>query len=197
VAGGRAQADAGAGAREPGAGAGGDAAGARDGWVRGAGSGLVGGAGLAGMGCGVAGFVFFLRWLLAADEKQTRSAEVQPASIIAVSSLIPRAAPSIPINASLNAVDAITASAQPSRSNGWGWLPGKQQRDGNADAVEVPVPKTAGGDGAIHLCELVACRLPPEKWWDSGGGSGGGGGGGRKGGGGRGASRQAAMASKL
>ncbi|GBF90528.1 DNA RNA non-specific endonuclease [Raphidocelis subcapitata] len=89
-------------------------------------------------------------------------------------------------------VDAITASPQPTRSNNWGW--GKK-RDaaaaaagggGGADVVDVPVPKTSGGDGAIHVCELLACRLPPERWWENNGqgpsggrkGRGGGGGGG-------------------
>lgn len=42
------------------------------------------------------------------------------------------------------------------------------------------IAKTVNGDGAIHLCELVACRLPPERWWEQGkqqqgqGGNGGG-----------------------
>lgn len=40
-----------------------------------------------------------------------------------------------------------------------------------------------GGEGAVHLCDVVACRLPPANWWDNGNGRGnsssGGGGGGR------------------
>jgi hypothetical protein len=35
-----------------------------------------------------------------------------------------------------------------------------------------PLPKTVDGDGAIHLCEHVACKLPPERWWEGGKGSG-------------------------
>ncbi|KAI8471792.1 MAG: DNA/RNA non-specific endonuclease [Monoraphidium minutum] len=91
-------------------------------------------------------------------------------------------------------VDAITASAQPTFSNNWGRGPKPAQGGasssgggGQAEEVQVPVPKTVNGDGTVHVCELLACRLPPERWWEGGGGGkkggGGGGGGGGRGGG--------------
>jgi hypothetical protein len=48
------------------------------------------------------------------------------------------------------------------------------------------VPRTVGGDGAVHVCEHVACKLPSENWYEAGKGGqggrqGGGGGGGRAG----------------
>eukprot|EP00879_Flechtneria_rotunda_P013643 GHRR01014251.1.p1 GENE.GHRR01014251.1~~GHRR01014251.1.p1 ORF type:complete len:441 (+),score=151.04 GHRR01014251.1:1605-2927(+) len=33
-------------------------------------------------------------------------------------------------------------------------------------------PKTVNGEGAVHLCDVVACQMPPEKWWGIGGDSG-------------------------
>lgn len=39
------------------------------------------------------------------------------------------------------------------------------------------LPMTTGGRGAVHICEVVACKLPPEKWWLGEGKKGRGGGG--------------------
>jgi hypothetical protein len=30
------------------------------------------------------------------------------------------------------------------------------------------VPRTVGGDGAVHVCEHVACKLPAENWYEQG-----------------------------
>jgi hypothetical protein len=38
------------------------------------------------------------------------------------------------------------------------------------------VPRTVGGDGAVHVCEHVMCKLPSEKWYEQGGGGKGAGG---------------------
>ena len=43
--------------------------------------------------------------------------------------------------------------------------------------ILIHFPPPGGGDGAIHVCELTGCRLPPERWWDDGGKGGNGGGG--------------------
>jgi hypothetical protein len=40
-----------------------------------------------------------------------------------------------------------------------------------ADAVQqeqVVKPVTVGGQGAVHVCEHVACRLPAENWYEQG-----------------------------
>ncbi len=38
-----------------------------------------------------------------------------------------------------------------------------------------PAPKTPAGSGALHLCDVNACRLPSENFYMRGGGGGGGG----------------------